>query len=432
MKLLVYGINYSPELTGIGKYTGEMCEWLVSAGHEVDVITAMPYYPEWQVHPAYRGRWWFTENINEVKIHRCPFYVPKKVSGSTRMLHEFSFLLSSLFYGIRAFFTRYDAIMCIYPPLVIGFLPLLYKRLYRCPMIFHIQDLQVDAARELNIIQNQRLLRLMERLEKFFLRHATIITTISTGMRDKIIAKGIRSSKVKLFLNWVDIQRLTPMQDQKDWFKALYGYTHEQKVVLYAGNIGKKQGLDTIIDIAESLQNKKRDDIQFLLTGEGNDKDRLMAIAAEKQLKNIRFGPLVSSEELPQLLNMADLHMILQRKGATDLVMPSKLGSILSCGGVPLIASEKESTLRKLSEEYGFGINTEPEDIQGIQNAIESFFMLKTHNYGLQAREYALQFIPKDMVLHCFDEQIKNLAAKRLAGRSTMLQPRTASSTKGD
>ncbi len=428
MKLLVYGINYTPELTGIGKYTGEMCEWLASAGHEVDVITAMPYYPEWQVHPIYRLRWWFTENIRGVSVHRCPFYVPKEVSGSTRMLHEFSFLLSSLFFWTRAFFTRYDAVICIYPPLVIGFLPLLYKWLYKCPVVFHIQDLQVDAARELNIIQNKRLLRSMERLEKFFLRRSTVITTISTGMCDKIIAKGIRASKVKLFLNWVDVELLRPMHDQKDWLKALYGYALNQKVVLYAGNIGKKQGLDTIIDIAESLQKQNRDDLQFLLTGEGNDKARLMAVAAKKQLNNVRFGPLVSSDELPQLLNMADLHMILQRKGAIDLVMPSKLGSILSCGGVPLIASGKESTLRKLSETHGFGINTEPEDVENIQNAIEFFFTMKAHNYGEHAREYAKQFLAKDIVLHYFNEQLKKLTHERFAARSAMHGTKTVGS----
>lgn len=432
MKILVYGINYYPELTGIGKYTGEMCEWLASESHDVEVITAMPYYPEWQVHPAYRDRWWFTENIKGVKVRRCPFYVPKQVSGSTRILHEFSFLLSSLVFWIRTFFKRYDTVICVYPPLVIGFLPMLYQWLYNCPLVFHIQDLQVDAARDLNIIKNQRLLRIFERLEGFYLRHATVITTISTGMRDKIVNKGISIRKVKLFPNWVDAELLKPMQDQRDWFKALYGYAPYQKVVLYAGNIGKKQGLETIINIAETLQQQQREDIQFMISGEGNDKSTLMEMVAERRLTNVKFGPLVPVDELPQLLNMADLHLVLQRKGATDLVMPSKLGNILSCGGVPLIASERDSTLRKLSEEYGFGVNAEPEDAEDIQNMMESFFMVKAHDHGLYAREYAVKFLGKDAILHDFNEQIGELVTNRRARRATVSQPSPAGSIKVD
>src|SRR4030095_13848610 len=96
MKIAVYGINYSPELTGIGKYTGEMATWFAEQGHEVHVITAMPYYPEWKVHEKYKRKLWFSEYIKGVKVFRCPLYVPKKITPLRRIIHEFSFLLSVL------------------------------------------------------------------------------------------------------------------------------------------------------------------------------------------------------------------------------------------------------------------------------------------------------------------------------------------------
>src|SRR5882762_6991653 len=127
MRILVYGINYHPELIGIGKYTTEMCEWLAEQENEIEVITAMPSYPNWNVHNSYRGKWWFTETINKVKIHRCPLYVPAKVTGTSRVLHEISFGLNSLVFWLPRLFRRYDVVICIAPPLQLGLAGVVYK-----------------------------------------------------------------------------------------------------------------------------------------------------------------------------------------------------------------------------------------------------------------------------------------------------------------
>ena len=96
MKILVYGINYSPELTGIGKYTGEMVEWLAAQGHEVRVITAPPYYPQWQVGENYSA-WRYKREEGAATVWRCPLYVPKQPSTLKRLLHLSSFAVSSFF-----------------------------------------------------------------------------------------------------------------------------------------------------------------------------------------------------------------------------------------------------------------------------------------------------------------------------------------------
>ena len=89
MKLLVYGINFAPELTGIGKYTGEMAQWLAAAGHEVRVITAPPYYPAWKVGAGYSGRWWRREAWQGVDVWRCPLWVPQRPGGAKRLFMPF-------------------------------------------------------------------------------------------------------------------------------------------------------------------------------------------------------------------------------------------------------------------------------------------------------------------------------------------------------
>ncbi len=160
MKILMYGINYLPELTGIGKYTGEMAEWLVEQGHTVDVITAHPYYPEWQVHEGYRGKGWLTEIRNGVRVMRCPMYVPQQVTSVKRIIHEFSFVASSLRYWLGVFVKeRYDVVICLSPPFHLGLLPVLYSQLRGVPLWCHIQDLQIDMAKDLGMLTNKRFFR---------------------------------------------------------------------------------------------------------------------------------------------------------------------------------------------------------------------------------------------------------------------------------
>lgn len=418
MRILVYGINYYPELTGIGKYTTEMCEWLARQGYEVEVITSLPYYPEWEVHPEYKGKGFHTEIINAVKVHRGPFYVPRAVSGYTRLLHDFSFLLSSGWHWIRMLFKRkFDVVLCIYPPLPIGIFPLLYKWLKGTPYVFHIQDLQVDAARQLGIIRRKGLLKFLEGFERYFMRRANMVTTISEGMRKKVLAKGIAEDKLRLFPNWVDTRALFPYdQEEKPALKEKYGYRAWDKVVLYSGNLGEKQGLDTLLHAAAIAQERKSE-LKFFIVGEGAVKKKLLELKAKLQLKNVRFAPLVAKKELPDLLNMADLHVILQKKGATDLVMPSKLSGILACGGVPLIAAEAHSSLRRLIEGYQMGISTDAENELSLLYCIEQYFQEgEKPDYAAHAADYARQHLCSQGVLANFEQDLVEASGRVFIG----------------
>jgi len=415
MKILVYGINYFPELTGIGKYSGEMCEWLAARAHQVDVITAMPYYPNWEVLVPYKGKTWHKEEVNGVNVYRTPLYVPKNVNGKTRILHDFSFLASSVPFWTKAFFETYDIVFSVYPPLPIGLFPVMYKYLRRKPMFFHVKDLQVDAAKQLNIISNKTLLSILEKMEKFFLKNATLVTTLTPEMRKRIIRKGIDADHVKLFPDWVDTSFMRPMYEERPVLKEKYGFQAWQHVVLYAGNIGEKQGLDGVIDVATKLQSQGRNDIQFMIVGEGAAKEKLVQTAKDRRLSNVKFSTLVPSRELPALLNMADLHLVLQKKGATDLVMPSKLLGILPCGGIPLVAAEKGSGLRDLIETHNIGITTEPEDIDALLQSILRFFDEPDYTLSRNARQYAVHHLTKDVILESFESLMYQVVDKHRA-----------------
>ncbi|WKN32552.1 WcaI family glycosyltransferase [Porifericola rhodea] len=417
MKILVYGINYYPELTGIGKYTTEMCEWLVQQGHQIEVISALPYYPEWRVHAGYRHKGWHSETINGVKVHRGPFYVPKNVNGYTRLVHEFSFLASSAISWIKKLPRNFDLVLCIYPPLPIGIFPLLAKWLRGTPYVFHIQDLQVDAARQLGIIRREGLLRFLENFERYFMRRADLVTTISEGMKAKVLAKGVAKEKLRLFPNWVDTATLYPYEkEEKDSLKEKYGYNSWDKVVLYSGNIGRKQGLDTLLNTA-AMAEERGLDLHFFIVGEGAAKRELLAQKEELRLSHVRFAPLVPKEELPDLLNMADLHVILQKKGATDLVMPSKLSGILACGGVPLVAAEEGSGLRRLIEKEKLGVCADAENEPGLLYALRQYFEQEpAHSYAYHARSYAQQHMSIESLLPRFEAYLYELSGQIVVG----------------
>jgi len=152
LKILIYGVNYAPELTGIGKYTGEMSEWLAEQGHDVRVVTAPPYYPEWKVSNAYASGFYRKEQVNGVEVYRCPLYVPAKPSGMKRIVHLASFALSSLPIMLKQVFWKPDVVMVIEPPLFCAPTAWTVARLSGGKCWLHIQDFEVDAAFELGII----------------------------------------------------------------------------------------------------------------------------------------------------------------------------------------------------------------------------------------------------------------------------------------
>ena len=397
MKILICGINYAPDLAGIGKYTGEMGSWLAKNGHSVEVITGMPYYPQWEVSSSYKKRWWHKENVDGVKVYRCPLYVPKKVTSVKRILHEFSFVLSTLPIWIKKLFTRkYDVVISVSPPFHLGIVPLLYSKIRATKIITHIQDLQVDVAKELRMINNPRLLNTMFAMERMILKGSSAVSTISNVMLKKIEDKGIASSNCLLFPNWVDENIIQPVA-KKDSLRREFGLSQEDKVILYSGNLGEKQGLENIIEAAKYFRDNNS--IKFVIVGSGGGEMKLKEMVGEAKLTNICFHPLVSYEKLPALLAMADVHLVLQKKNAADLVMPSKLTSILAAGGCPIVTASEGSTLYKLIRKNQLGIVVEPDDhgklVQGIRFALEN----SLEKFRNNARYYASRYLSKELIL---------------------------------
>ncbi len=408
MRILFYGINYYPELTGIGKYTGEACQWLAKQGHQVEVITTMPYYPAWQISDAYKDKVWHTELVDGVKVHRCPLYVPTKVTALKRILLELSFVLTSLLYWVKALFAqKFDAIVCICPPFQLGLLPFLYSKIKGVPYIYHVQDLQIDIAHDMGMIKNQKLIGLLFSIEKFLMNKAAVVSSISEGMLRKIHNKGLVHQKFLLFPNWVDTNTIKPLPIEASLRKAL-GYTEQDFIVQYAGTIAEKQGLEMIIDVAQALPQ-----IQFMIVGEGGYKQKLIEKVTLAGVQNIKFFPLQPYEKLVNLLATGNIHLVLQKKTASDLVLPSKLTGILSAGACALVTAEAGTSLFDVIDKNQAGILVEPESVEALKNGIEAATKQDLSIYKKNARVYAEKWLDREQIMRNFEENLRNLVTNK-------------------
>ncbi|HUW75528.1 MAG TPA: glycosyltransferase WbuB [Gallionella sp.] len=410
MRILIHGLNFFPELTGIGKYTGEMAEWLATQGHEVRVVTAPPYYPQWRRAKGYANRW-NQEEITHLQpslkkdegllvVYRCPLWVPANPSGLKRILHLASFALSSFPIMISQLFWRPDVVMVIEPPLMCAPVSLLVSRLAGAKAWLHIQDFEVDAAFGLGILKSDRLRKVVLHIERRLMRSFDRVSTISHKMLEKLIEKGVESKKAVFFPNWADVSTIFPLEHGSLLRKELC-IPDDKMVALYSGNMGEKQGLEIVLEAASRLV--VNPNIQFVLCGDGAAKVKLF-VKYEK-LPNVVWLPLQPLERLNDLLNMADIHLLPQRADVADLVMPSKLTGMLASGR-PVLATAHAGT--QVAQVVGScGKVVEPGDVQGfVQGLLELLHSPQQRTIlGAAARQAATE-LDKSIVLGRFESQL--------------------------
>ena len=399
MRILVLAINYWPEQTGIGPVLTRRCEYLASAGHEVTVCTSMPYYPEWRIPPEYAGKLFSREERNGVEILRSWMWVPNKVTSAKRIAFEASFLATSLMNALRN--RKPDMLLVVSPPLGLGLSAVLLSRWWKIPYLFDVMDLQPDAAVDLGMLPGP-IRPLLYRLESMAYKHAALISTVSEGMRQKIVSKGFSPEKVVVVPPTADSNLFDiGTQVLGDEFRRRHGL-HDQFVVGHCGNMGVKQGLDLVLHAASRL--RERRDITFILVGDGSMKSQLEQQASSLQLSNLRFLPLLDESSFSEMLAATDVGLIVQQSSVSDIVFPSKTVTLLSAAR-PVIASvnDKSEIGRTILVSRG-GVVIKPEDPDLLAEAVRSFAADKESRQamGERGRQYAFKTWETSGVLSAF------------------------------
>ena len=411
MRILINGINYAPELTGVGKYTGEMAESLAAAGHDVRVVTAPPYYPAWRISPGYQAWAYTRERIQGVEVFRCPLWVMEQPSGLQRLLHLFSFAVSSAFVMLAQIFWKPDVVIAVEPPLLCSPMVLLVSWLSGARSWLHIQDFEVDAAFELDSLPRGGLVQYVaESFEHSLLRRFDCVSSISPQMLERAVLKGVSPERTWLFPNWVDTECIYPCDSSSRHWRAALGIAEGDTVVLYSGNMGGKQGLTLLLDAASALEDEPS--IRFVLCGAGTARTRLEKLAVERQLKNVQFLPLQPVERLNELLNLADVHALIQRDAPADLVMPSKLGGMLASGRAVLATARPGTAISNVLKEAKCGEPVPPEDAEAFVRSLRRLAAnpQRRARLGANGRAYALAHFTRQQILAEFEAQLTGLS----------------------
>lgn len=366
-RIVIYGINYAPEIAGVGRYTGEIGEYLASLGHEVRVITTPPHYPGWKAQEGYSGARWSREIVAGAVVYRCPLFLDPDMRGFKRLLAPLTFALSSAPVAIWQIIKRRpDVVMVVEPALFAAPVALFAASLVGAKTVLHVQDLEVEAAFAVGHLGKGGLLaHLASWFDRTVSRGFDRVITISNRMAEKIAAKGVSIDRVRVIRNWVDVDQIRPLTEPSPYRREL-GLSEQDFVVLYAGNIGVKQGVRLLIEVARLLVGDKK--IVFVVAGDGPMRREMES--ASRDLPNLRLMPFQPEARFCDFLGLADLHVLPQEKGTADLLLPSKLGGMLASGRRVIATAEAGTELADFLQ--GSCSLTPPGDVEGLAAAIRT------------------------------------------------------------
>lgn len=398
MKILLYGINFSPELTGIGKYTGEMAAQLAEAGHEVRVVTAPPYYPDWKIAGNYRSSRYVQEVWNGVQVWRAPLWVPGRPSGIKRLLHQASFALSSLPLMMRQLLWGPDVVWVVEPPLFCAPIALCVARLSGARAWLHVQDYEVDVAFALGLLKFGLARRLVTGLERWLMCRFDKVSSISESMIARASGKGVKADRLVYFPNWIDLKKIYPIAKPSS-YRATLGIPDNTVVALYSGNMGGKQELKIMAEAARLLSGSPN--MLFVFCGNGAGKADLER--QTKGLRNVQFLNLQPLDCLNDLLGLADIHLLPQHAEVAGMVMPSKLIGMLASGRAVVATANGDTELCRVL--HGCGLVTLPGDAAAFAEAIYKLASDATQRkmLGLAGRKYAETKFNSDRILDNFE-----------------------------
>ena len=331
VRVAILSINYAPEPTGIAPYTTGLATGLAKRGHEVLVLTGQPHYPYWKRDEG-NSRFRSEVQINGVTVRRLYHSVPRRLSWIGRAAMELTF-------GLQLLTTRWgrpEVVICVTPPLLAAAISGVRARLtWRRPALgMLVQDLYSRGVTETGAASgvSARAVRVVESLA---MRLCDGISVIHTGFMDELTELDVDIRRIRAIRNWNHV--IAPEPSDSAAFRHAHGWGADETVILHAGNIGYKQGLENVV-AAAALAGRNNIPARFVILGDGNQRASLQAGAAG--VPALEFLPPVSEEEFPAALGAADVLLVNERPGVAQMSVPSKLTSYFACGKPILAATD--------------------------------------------------------------------------------------------
>ncbi|MDE0545391.1 glycosyltransferase [Microbacterium sp. C7(2022)] len=414
-QVLVLGLNFPPESTGISPYTGAMARGLHRNGFDTQVLTTHPHYPEWRTQPG--GRQWHRRDDRDgVRVDRLRHYVPSSPRGIRRLISEFSF-------GARATSRRWgrpDVIITVSPAMIASAMAVFRARVThpRTPVVVWVQDLYTLGLAETGQATGIALAA-MRAIERWLLRSADQVVVIHNRFADRVVRDfGVERRRVAVVRNWTHLSP-TPGYDVGA-VRASHNWAQDDVVVLHAGNMGLKQGLDNVIETAR-LASSRGERVRFVLLGAGSELERLRALGAG--IPNLEFLSPVSDEEFTATLGSANILLVNERPGVAEMAVPSKLTSYFASGRPVVAATDLNGITADEVRAADAGVVVPAGDPFALLSAVLELGSDEAEAFrlGNNARLYRQTVLDEDTAIRSFSEIL-----------GTLIQEGTAPQTRPD
>ncbi|KYG64720.1 glycosyltransferase WbuB [Bdellovibrio bacteriovorus] len=359
MRILILTQWFDPEPTFKGLL---FAKGLKSQGHEVEVVTGFPNYPGGDIYENYRLKLYQKQIMDDICVHRVWLYPSHDGSALKRISNYVSFCISSFIFGtIRA--KKFDVIYVYHPPATVGFSAALVGLIRRVPFVYDIQDLWPDSLRSTGMLKNERILKVINMLCNWIYKRADKIVVLSPGFKKALITRGVAQNKIEVIYNWCDEKSLSSHSTGEE-----FSFLTNKFNILFAGNMGKAQGLESVLEAAEKVS-LKSSYIQFVFVGGGIDADRLKKLAQDRQLTNVIFVPRMPVTEVGRLMSNCDVLLVhLKKDPLFEITVPSKTQAYMSIGKPVLMAVPGDAAeLIRLS---GGGICVPSENPEALSAAV--------------------------------------------------------------
>lgn len=403
MKLLILTQYYPPEIGAPQNRLHELAVRMQKKGVEVEVLTAMPNYPKMEIMEEYKGGKIKEEIIDGIPVKRAKIYVSKSKGIIARLLNYFSFVVTSYFKGRK--FKNVDYLMVESPPLFLGYSAMRLSKKLNAKLIFNISDLWPESAEKMGIVNNKRLLSMAYKLEAKCYKKSVLVTGQTQGITDNI-AERFPSTKVYWLPNGVDVSFYNPDNIEPSDIRQEIGVTEEDVLFFYGGIIGHAQGLETVLQAANLLRDRKG--FKIILQGAGPVKEELLALQKQLNLDNIVFRDPVPKSEMPGILKSVNVALVPLRK--LDLfqgAIPSKIFEAQAMK-LPLLLGVDGEARRHFIDKANAGIFYEPENAQAMADGISEFIenRVKLKEMGENARSYVIEHFNRNTIAEKFQEEL--------------------------
>jgi putative colanic acid biosynthesis glycosyltransferase WcaI len=407
VKIKIVGINYSPEVTGIAPYTTGMAEGLAAYGHEVSVVTGLPHYPQWRVYDGFRSERSYRETINGVTVDRLRHYVPEKPSPHNRIRMEASFTRAVL----TTKFDRPSVVIAVSPALLSTAGIVASARLRKVPVGVVVQDLYGKGVVETGAMDGKSA-DLAAQFEARVLRAASGVSVIHDRFLTVLDNVGVDSGAMTVIRNWTHLGVSDGPAAESMQIRRRYGWGADELIVVHAGNMGAKQGLENVIATARLAATELPSaTIRFVLLGDGNQRPRLHEEGAG--VGSLEFIKPLPDREFRAMLHAADVLLLNEKPGVGDMAVPSKLTTYFMTGKPVVAATDQSSAATAEVRAAGAGVIVEPGDPRALLEAVLAIGRDKATaaQFGAAGKRYSQNVLDSSTAIRRYEEWCRDLAA---------------------